>query len=122
MLFQKFDDKNGILSVKARGNIDFWELLDLYKSIETNDKFPRKLKIIIDTLKTKFDFPVEYNEDISEALRNVVKKYDFIKEAIVVDESDETSVTIMFDDKFVFENFSFKIFNNLKAAQKWLDF
>ena len=122
MLFQKFDDKNGILSVKARGNIDFWELLDLYKSIETNDKFPRKLKIIIDTLKTKFDFPVEYNEDISKAIKNVIKKYDFIKEAIVVDEPDETSVELMFDDKFVFENFSFKIFNNLKAAQKWLDF
>ena len=122
MLFQKFDEKNGTLSVKARGNIDFWELLELYKSIETNDKLPRKLKIIIDTLKTKFDFPVEYNEDISKAIKNVIKKYDFIKEAIVVDEPDETSVELMFDDKFVFENFSFKIFNNLKAAQKWLDF
>ena len=115
-------DVNGILNVKARGNIDFWELLDLYKSIETNEEFPRKLKIIINLLKTNFDFPVKYNEDVSEAIKNVVKKYDIIKEAFVLNKDYKTSVALMFDDKFVYENFSFKIFTNEKAAQKWLDF
>ena len=122
MLFKKFDEKTGILSIKARGNIDFWELLDLYKTIETNNEYPRKLKIIIDTLKSKFDFPVKYNEDISKAINTVAKKYDIIKEAVVVDKYYETSVALMFDDKFVYDNLSFKIFTDMKAAQKWLNF
>ena len=122
MLFQKFEENTDTLDVKARGNVDFWELLDLYRSIESNKEFPRKLKIIINTLESKFDFPVEYNEDISKALKDMIKKYDIIKEAIIVDESIETSVSLMFDDKYMIENYSFKIFTNLKAAQKWLDF
>ncbi len=122
MLFQKFDEKTGILNVKARGNIDFWELLDLYKSIETNNELPRKLKIIINTLKTNFDFTVEYHEDISLAINKVIRKYDIIKEALIVDNQYEIDVALMFDDKYLYENFSFKIFNNLKAAKKWLAF
>lgn len=122
MLFQIFDEKTGTLNVKARGNIDFWELLDLYKSIETNNELPRKLKIIVNTLKTNFDFPVEYHEDLSLAINKVIRKYDIIKEALIVDKNYEIDVALMFDDKYLYENFSFKIFSNLKAAKKWLDF
>ena len=122
MLFQKFNEKTGVLSIKARGNIDFYELIDLYKSIETNNELPRRLKIIINTLKTNFDFTVEYHEDISLAINKVIRKYDIIKEALIVDNQYEIDVTLMFDDKYLYENFSFKIFNNLKAAKKWLAF
>ena len=122
MLFKKFIEETGTLSVKARGNIDYWEIIDLYKSIQDDDSLPRKLKILINTTQSKFDFEVKYYEDISKVIEDVIQKYEIIKEAIVVDSPDETDVALMFDDKTVIENFSFKIFTTIKAAQIWLDF
>ena len=122
MLFKRFDEKAGILNVEARGNIDFWELLDLYKILETDSIYPRKLKILFKAVNIKFDFKVIYNEDLSMAVFDTTKKYEIIKEAFVVEQEFYDSVTTMFEDKFYYENYSFKIFNNLKAAQLWLDF
>jgi len=122
MLFKKFDEKTGVLNVEARGNIDFWELLDFYKTLVTDNSYPKKLKVLFNALNIKFDFSIKYNEDISKAILKVVKKYDIIKEAFIVEEEFFDPVTLMFDDKFVYENFSFKVFNNINAAKFWIDF
>jgi hypothetical protein len=122
MLFKKFDEKKGILKVEARGNIDFWELLDFYKTLVSENSYPDKLKIFFIATSIKFDFKVAYNDDISEAVSNVAEKFTLIKEAFIVEDEFYDSISIMFDDKYVFENYSFKIFNNPDAAETWLNF
>ena len=122
MLFKRYDEKKGILNVEARGNIDYWELLDLYKVLATENTYPKKLKILFKAVNTKFDFKVEYNEDISIAVYDVKKKFEIIKEAFVVDEEFYDPVSLMFEDKFYYDNFSFKIFETSEAAEMWLDF
>ena len=122
MLFKIFIEETGILSIKARGNIDYWEVIDLYKYIQNDDSLPRKLKILINTTQSKFDFEIKYYEGISKAIEGVIMKYEIIKEAMIVDSPFETAVATMFEDKTIFENYSFKVFSTKEAAQNWLDF
>jgi hypothetical protein len=122
MLFQKFNEEKGILTVDARGNIDFFEVIDFYTSILNNESLPEKLKIIFDTRQSKFDFEIKYYEAISQAIENVVLKYDIIKEAMIIDPSNAEGVYMMFDDKMILENYSFKVFASPEAAEKWIDF
>jgi hypothetical protein len=122
MLFQKFDSEKGVLHIKAKGNIDFWELLDIYKTIEAKKDLPDRLKILFETTFTKFDFKVERYKDISTILDGISAKYDILKEAMIVDDPDDLDLVELFENKLFYENYSFKIFKTKEAAQKWLDF
>ncbi len=122
MLFQKFDPENGLLHIKAKGNIDFWELLDIYKTIEAKKSFPDQLKILFETTYTKFDFKIERCKDISSIFDQISKKYDIVEEAMVVDDPDDLTLIELFENKLFYENYTFKIFGTVNAAQKWLNF
>jgi len=122
MLFQKFDPEKGTLHIRAKGNIDFWELLDIYKTIEAKKIFPDKLKILFETTFTKFDFKIERCKDISEIFDRISARYDIVKEAMIVDDPDDLTLIELFENKLFYENYTFKIFGTKEAAQKWLDF
>jgi hypothetical protein len=122
MLFHKFDSYKNTLHIRAKGNIDFWELLEVYKTIEAKKDFPDRLKILFETTYTKFDFKIERCKDISIIFDLISTKYDIIKEAMIVDDPDDINLVELFENKLFYENYSFKIFSTKEAAQKWLDF
>jgi hypothetical protein len=122
MLFQKFDPEKATLHIRAKGNIDFWELLDIYKTIEAKKSLPDKLKILFETTFTKFDFKIERCKDISEIFDRISERYDIVKEAMIVDDPDDLTLIELFENKLFYENYTFKIFGTKEAAQKWLDF
>jgi hypothetical protein len=122
MLFHKFDPDTQTLYIKARGNIDFWELLDMYKTIESQKDLPSQLKILFETTNTKFDFKIERSKDISILFDRISEKYDIVKEAMIVDDPDDLNLVDLFENKLFYENYTFKFFITKEAAQKWLDF
>lgn len=122
MLFQKFDEDTGILYVNARGNIDFFEVIEFHNSVQKNKSLPRRLKILTDTRQSKFDFEIKYYDAISQVIGKLIKKYDIIKEAIITDPPYNSEIAFMFDDKTIYENYSFKVFTSEEAALKWLNF
>lgn len=123
MINHSFNKQRQILGIVALDVVTVDQIIEYYISISKDNSLPRNLNILIDASKAKFQKGINKNEDekVRLALKEALKVFDSICEAIIVDKPNETAISMLFREyNQNIKNFSFEIFSTQKAAIKWL--
>lgn len=121
MVTSKFNYETGILESIFVGEVYLREILDYIISTKENDSFPRVLKIITDTNNANFNFEINDLEKIIIENEKSLKKYDFIFDAIIVDNPKNTAISMLYQELGKNDRYKFDIFSTREAALNWLE-
>lgn len=111
-----------ILETKAIGILKIKDIISHYEKITYNNNYlPSNLKVLIDCRDARVDINVNEIQIAHRILKNVLLKYNSIKEAVIVDKPYETALALLFKyDSLNFESYLFEVFCTKNAAKLWL--
>jgi len=106
-------DKTGILTLEG--------IMAHYVELQVNTSLPNTLKVLIDCRKARFDVDINKLASLESHVRESVKRFQYLREAILVDKPYETVVATLFLKIHAsLPNYSFRVFSTQEAAQLWL--
>ncbi len=116
-----FNQNTKLLELKVSGTVTIEDLMNHYLVIEGDDVLPRDLKVLIDCRNTVFDMQVREIANSIEKLKNALRKYNSITEAIIVDQPFETAFSTFFSEcSKSARSYIFQVFSTEEAARAWL--
>jgi len=116
-----FNEEDGILELKTEGLMKVKDIISHYVHITSDDSLPEKMKVLIDSRGTRMDLRVEDIALTNEAVKQAMRKFRFLKEAIIVDKPYETVIATMFERFYSkMDNYLFRVFSTENAARNWL--
>lgn len=120
MISTNFNPSNNILEVKYIGKVSLQEIVDYISVTKTTSEYPRTLKILTDATKANMLFSPDDVQTIVDANNESLQNYDYIIDAIIVTNPNETALSLFF--KLLSENkkYKFKVFSDTQAATIWL--
>jgi hypothetical protein len=95
-------------------------IIEYYNYLRDEQSLPRKLKILIDTSGCVFTANASDIRELNEAMKEAVKKFEFLEEAIIVTKPYETVIATLFSEANREPNYIFRIFSTEAAADNWL--
>lgn len=122
MIKYKYNQKLNILESKVSGTLKINDIENHFIEMSNIDALPNNLKVLIDCTGSHVDLKTSEINISIDVIKNVLKKYNHIQEAIIVDQPFETAISTIFKNKFSanIPNLSFKIFSTKNAAMIWL--
>jgi hypothetical protein len=120
MLKLSFDKEKNILRTITGGVIGVDDMLKHYNTIIQSTSFPKRLNVLINCTSTDCTTKPEEIEIFYNKVKIAVKKYESIREAILVDQPYETAFVILFEKLMQIEKYEFKVFHTEDVAMNWL--
>lgn len=120
MVVEKFNSKTVILETVFDGEITLLEVVNYIIRTKENKTYPRTLKIITDACQAMFNFSIEDLDIIMEENLKSLMNYHCIIDAIIVDNPQNTALTMLYAELTKTNKYKFKIFATKKAALYWL--
>ncbi len=121
MITIDFNTGTKILTNTLTGTIGITEVLDMYLRVEQHGSLPTNLRIIIDSQKARYTFTEKELQEIANAMKHLLTKFDSIQEAIIQSSPYETAMAVLYEQMVNFKNFRFKAFSTKDAAIEWLN-
>ena len=121
MITLDFNTNSKILTNTLTGTIGIEEVLDMYLRVEQHGSLPTNLRIIIDSQKARYTFTEKELQEIANAMKHLLTKFDSIQEAIIQSSPYETAMAVLYEQMVNFKNFRFKAFSTKDAAIEWLN-
>ena len=121
MITLDFNTDSKILTNTLTGTIGIEEVLDMYLRVEQHGSLPTNLRIIIDSQKARYTFTEKELQEIANAMKHLLTKFDSIQEAIIQSSPYETAMAVLYEQMVNFKNFRFKAFSTKDAAIEWLN-
>ncbi|HSQ46785.1 MAG TPA: hypothetical protein VLM44_07705 [Lutibacter sp.] len=121
MVSTKFNPKTKILESKFEGNVTLAEVVNYIIATKENNSYPRKLKILTDSIDAIFNFTIEDLEIIVEENYKSLEKYDLIIDAIIIDDPKNTVLSMLYLELAKTNKYKFEIFATKSAAIDWLN-
>jgi hypothetical protein len=110
-----------ILITNTTGITVLGDILQHYQELNKIKDLPRNLKNLIDCREAIFELNVEDLNKTKPLVKDSLKWFDSIKEAILVNQPSSTAIAMMFQDfNNSHSNYEFKIFSTKSAALDWL--
>ena len=120
MITINFNTETKILENNLSGTITIADVLNMYHQIEHHGQLPANLKIIIDSHKARYSFTEKDLQEIANAIKHLLTKFNSIQEAIIQSTPYETAMAVLYEQMVQIENFRFKVFSSYEAAIQWL--
>ena len=120
MITPTFNKHTGILESEFIGDVTLDNILNHITAIDNNKTYPRLLKIKTNATKANFIFSIDDLEKIAIERNKSLKKYDFIVDAIIVENPKTTVISMLYQELEKDENYKFNIFSTNKGATEWL--
>lgn len=122
MITSKYNQQTEILETEFTKDVALEEIVNYIISIKENKIYHRFLKIKINATNSNFNFSVNDLKTIVIENDNLLEKYDFISDAIIVDNPRTTAISMLFQ-KLAEKNdkFRFNIFSSDEGASAWLE-
>ncbi len=120
MVYSEFDKKNNILSTHFQSEVDKEEIIDYINTTKLNKDYPRELKIITDSRKSKMIITKKDIPEIVSANNKSLKEYNFIVDAIVIENSQDAQYSLFYKELSKADNYYFHVFADYDKALKWL--
>lgn len=95
-------------------------IIEYYQYLRDARALPRKMKILIDTSSCRFTVKTAEISQLNIAMKEAVREFDFLKEAIIVTQPYETVIATLFAEANREENYEFRVFSTEGAAGRWL--
>lgn len=121
MVTAKFNLKSNILESKFEGNVTLAEVVNYIIATKENNSYPRKLKILTDSIDAVFNFSIDDLEIIVEENYKSLEKYDLIIDAIIIDDPKNTVLSMLYLELAKTNKYKFEIFATKSAAIDWLN-
>jgi len=120
MVKSNFNNDNQLLISFFEGDIVLTEITDYINATRLNKTFPRKLKILTDSRKSNMLLKPEDLPLIVEANNRSLDVYDYIVDAIVLNNPHDTAITYLYGELSKKNNYFFKLFSDYETAKNWL--
>ena len=120
MVFSEFNKKRNILSTHFQSEVDKAEIIDYINTTKLNKDYPRELKIITDSRKSKMNLNQDDIIEIINANNQSLREYNYIVDAIVIENSQEAQVSLFYKELSKADNYYFQVFSDYNKALKWL--
>ena len=114
------DEELKILRVRYPGMLTKDEIIAHYDELRTNSSFHRNIRILIDCRNSTFTVKPEEVPELTAAARDAVRKFDSVKEAMMVTDPYETVIVTLFEKGINIPNYRFRVFYTEEAALNWL--
>jgi len=121
MLEKKFNTSTNILETTFKGNVTLIEIVNYIRATKNNIQYPRVLKILTDARNSLFNFSIEDLNIIMEENYKSLENYDFIIDAIVVDNPKNTVLSMLYLELVKTNKYKFEVFSTKSAALNWLN-
>ncbi|MDO9595241.1 MAG: hypothetical protein Q7J19_09630 [Lutibacter sp.] len=121
MVSTLFNPQTKILESKFEGNVTLAEVVNYIVATKENKTYPRKLKILTDSMGAIFDFSIKDLEIIVEENIKSLEKYDSIIDAIIIDDPKNTVLSMLYLELAKTNKYKFEIFATKSAALDWLN-
>jgi hypothetical protein len=121
MVSTLFNPQTKILESKFEGNVTLAEVVNYIVATKENKTYPRKLKILTDSIGAIFDFSIKDLEIIVEENIKSLEKYDSIIDAIIIDDPKNTVLSMLYLELTKTNKYKFEIFATKSAALDWLN-
>lgn len=121
MVSTHFNTQTKILESKFEGNVTLTEVVNYIIVTKENKTYPRKLKILTDSIDAIFNFSIEDLEIIVEENIKSLEKYDLIIDAIIIDDPKNTVLSMLYLELTKTNKYKFEIFATKSAAIDWLN-
>jgi len=121
MVDVNFNQKIGFFEFRLVGNISLIEILECVNFRNENTTYPRSLKMLIDATNANFTFSVDDLTIIANENFKSLEKYDYIFDAIILDNPKNTALSILYKQLVNAINYEFVYFSTKKCAIKWLN-
>lgn len=121
MIAYDLNDELGILHTKFEGEITVKDLFDKIDFVSGTEEIPNNIKILADFRNGKISFGGEDVKSVAEYALQKATRFNFIKEALVTNESNVTALAMIYQknvEQFPF--YTFKVFSNYDTAIEWL--
>lgn len=124
MVHSYFDHKDNILITKFYDDVFAKEIIEYINSVRLNKEYPRTLKILTDSKQSNMVLDMEnvhtVLQEIVDANNESLKVYDYICDAIVLENPNDTAISYLYQEMSVAKNYFFKLFYTFDAAKRWL--
>ena len=121
MVTTKFNQQTNILESKFEGNVILSEIVNYIIETKENKSYPRKLKILTDSVDGIFNFTIEDLKIIVEENYKSLEKYELIIDAIIIDDPKNTALSMLYLELAKTNKYKFEIFATKDAAINWLN-
>ena len=121
MVTSIFNQETGILESAFTDEVTLQEIVDYIISTKENKTFPRTLKIKTNATKANFNFSIDDLETIVNENEKSLEKYEFIIDAIIVDDPKTTMISMLYQRLEKNKKYKFEIFSTAIGASKWLE-
>ncbi len=121
MVTAKFNQQTNILESKFEGNVILSEIVNYIRATKENKSYPRKLKILTDSVDGNFNFTIDDLKIIVEENYKSLEKYELIIDAIIIDDPKNTVLSMLYLELAKTNKYKFEIFATKDAAINWLN-
>ena len=115
------DKEQNLLKVTYSGTIHAQDLVQFGKMISKDVSIPRKIRILTDGRDAKMCMSQKDLPEITEALAENLKEFDFVKAAYIYDKPRETALSLLVDHTVKNTNYEHRVFSTVEAAIFWLN-
>ena len=120
MISTQFNNSNNILEVKYSGDVSLNQILEYINETKLNSKYPRTLKILTNATEANMSFSPNDVQAIVDANNKSLQNYDYIIDAIIVANPNETALSVFFQLLSENQKYKFKVCSNYETAKLWL--
>lgn len=120
MITAKYNENRCRVESHYTGTITEVELLEYVTRFYTSPDTPRDVKVLEDARGAVYDLPRDIVSKIDEIMRAHIHLFECIKVAFVQDKPRETAYNILYEHLPKSDNFTFKVFSTMDAAESWL--
>lgn len=121
MVDSKFNSELGLLDSKFYGDVTKNEIVDYIDATRLNKSYPRKLKILTDSVNANMILANSDLEAIAQANLKSLEQYNYIIDAIVTANPKETAFSILYKELSATKKYKFQVFSTREAAIEWLN-
>lgn len=121
MIEKRIDTKGVFLWVRTNTLISFENMLSSVDYLINEITLPRRLRILEDATDTVVSFSIRDFETLAEKLKEVTKKYEVVRHAVIHNSPKNTAFTLHFKNNFLHKGYNLEVFSTMEAATKWLN-
>jgi len=118
---KRFDEKEGILYIKATGDLKIEYMLNGIELLSNSDFLPRQLKIFEDSRESKAVFSLDELKLITYKLGLLADKYISIRHAVIHLDPINTAYAMLLNENNKNKKYILKVFSTAEAATIWLN-
>lgn len=121
MITSHINRDTGIIETTYEGNVTFEDVMDYIAELRNVEKYPKKLLILSDSVRGRFNFTEEEDQLIAGIVRQYAPSFELIRDAIIIDDPRTTAYSVLYrNTSLSIPNYQFEIFSTREAAITWL--